>query len=107
MADTDSDWRHQIDPLLKAHLEALVKETTSHKDAYHKAKNAAKAQLWTANAIQQKQIVELSLRIKFLEKVLADMSKDKKQNGNAPAQKKKEEPDVDAAKALKEVLKKL
>jgi len=90
-----TDWRDDVDPLIKEHLEAIISESYRHRTAYKNAKNTANAQLWCAVALLQKQLFDISLKIKFLEKVIAEM------NG------KKQKDDVDAAKALKEVLKKL
>ncbi len=90
------DWREKINPIIKSHLETQIKETTAHKEAYSKAKEPTKAQLWIAIANLSRQIFDLHLRIKVLEKALADMKP-----------KGKKEKDIDPAKALKDVLKKL
>jgi len=89
------DWRDEINPIIKSHLETQIKETTTHKKAYQKAKEPTKAQLWVAIANLSKQIFDLHLRIKVLEKGIQDL---------APKKKGKE---IDASKALKDVLKKL
>ena len=89
-----ADWREQINPVIKSHLESQIKETTAHKDAYSKAKDPTKAQLWVAIANLSKQIFDMHLRVKVLEKALADMNPQKK-----PKDKE------DGEKALNEVLK--
>lgn len=91
------DWRDEINPIIKSHLETQIKETAAHKDAYSKAKEPTKAQLWIAIANLSKQIFDLHLRIKVLEKAMVDLAPQKKKKGNG----------VDASKALKDVLKKL
>jgi len=91
------NWRDQINPVIKSHLETQIKETTAHKDAYLRAKEPTKAQLWVAIANLSKQIFDMHLRVKLLEKALADIGPQKKQKDKGE----------DGAKALKEVLKKL
>lgn len=89
------DWREGINPIVKSHLETQIKETAAHKAAYSKAKEPTKAQLWIAIANLSRQIFDLHMRIKVLEKGIQEM---------APKKKGKE---IDPAKALKDVLKKL
>ncbi len=89
------DWREQINPIIKSHLETQIKETTAHKEAYSKAREPTKAQLWVAIANLSKQIFDLHLRIKVIEKGIQEMALKKKGK------------EIDPAKALKDVLKKL
>lgn len=89
-------WRAEIDPLIREHLEALITESARHRDAYKKAPNTSNAQLWCALAVMQKQFLDLNMKLKFLEKALAEVSCPKKKKDN-----------VDPAKALKDVLKRL
>lgn len=89
------NWRDEIDPLIREHLETLIAESVRHRKAYKNAKNTANAQLWCISAVLQKQIVDLSMKIKFLEKALKEMGTPKKKGS------------IDAAKALKDVLRKL
>lgn len=91
-----ADWRDKINPIIKDHLEAQIKETTTHRAAYSKAKEPTKAQLWVAIANLSKQIFDLHLRVKILENALQQ-----------PAKLKKKGKKIDSAKALKDVLKKL
>ncbi|MBL7147481.1 MAG: hypothetical protein ISS82_01510 [Nanoarchaeota archaeon] len=66
-------WREKVDPIIKNHLEAQIKETLQHKDAYNQSKDKGKAQLWVAVANLSKQIINLELKIKYIENVLKDM----------------------------------
>jgi len=66
-------WRDKVDPIIKNHLEAQVKQTLQHKDAYTKAKDKGKAQLWVAVANLSKQIIVLEIKTKYIENVLKDM----------------------------------
>lgn len=71
-------WRDEINPEIKQHFERLVTKSAQHKETYEKANHGAIAQLWTANAIQEKELDELRAKITVLEnaiKVLADKGK--------------------------------
>ncbi|HII15265.1 MAG TPA: hypothetical protein HA362_03040 [Nanoarchaeota archaeon] len=63
-------WRENIDPEIKGHFEKLVAESAKHKEAYGKSNDQAIAQLWTANAIQEKRLAELQEKIDVLEKAI-------------------------------------
>lgn len=65
-------WRENVDPLIKEHLEAQIRETTKHQSTYLQSKNPQGSQLWVAIANLSKQILSLSLRVKYMEKVLKD-----------------------------------
>lgn len=64
-------WRKEVDPLLKEHLEMQIRESHRHKEIYSKSGNKGDAQLWVAVANLSRQIFDLQLRIKSLEKVLS------------------------------------
>ena len=68
----NSDWRKEIDPMVKDHLEAQIKETARYKKSYEKAKNKANAQLWIAVANLSKQLFNLNLKFNYLERALKD-----------------------------------
>lgn len=89
-----ADWRDEVDPLIKDYLEKLVAESARHRKEYEKAPNKPVAQLWVSNAILQKQVVELSLKLKFLEKAMADIHGKKKEDGEK----------IDADKAMRDVI---
>ena len=65
-------WRKKVDPLLKEHLEVLVKESYRHKKVYSRSKDPSKAQLWCAVASLSKELFDLHLKVKVLEKALQD-----------------------------------
>ena len=104
------DWRAKLDPVLREYLDHLISETSQQKKAYSHAKNTSNAQLWVALAIiyrenellykENKSIKEMVLTLnqkyKFLEKVLREVNP-----------KKSSKDDIDPAKALKDVFKKL
>ncbi len=72
------NWRKNIDPLIKDHLEAQIKESFRYRKNYIKSKNPSKAQLWCAVAVLARQTFNLSLKVKFLEKALQELVGKKK-----------------------------
>tara|TARA_Y100000034_G_C6869095_1_gene396506 strand:+ start:388 stop:654 length:267 start_codon:yes stop_codon:yes gene_type:complete len=70
-------WRKDVDPILKEHLEALIKESYRYKRSYKNSKDVSKAQLWCALACLSKEIFDLNLKVKFLEKALQGAGKKK------------------------------
>ena len=91
-----ANWRNFVDKSLKDHLEFQIKESSKHSPAYKQSKNPSDAQLWIAVANLSREIFDLNLKVKFLEKVLQDMNKKSTQ--------KKETKDI---RHLKKSLKKL
>ena len=85
------DWKQTIDPTLRTYLETLILESQKHRNSYSNSKNKANAQLWIANAILSKQVTDLNLKIKFLEKALQELSpgKSKKTSKEDEAEIKK------------------
>lgn len=75
-------WRKDVDPLIKDHLEAQIKESFRHRENYNNAKDVSKAQLWVAIANLAKQIFDLNLKVKFLEKALQEIGGRKKEVNN-------------------------
>jgi len=73
------NWRDNVDKTIKNHLELQIKETANYSSSYNKAKNPANAQIWIAIANLSKQIFDLNLKIKFLEKALQEIAKPKKE----------------------------
>lgn len=92
-------WRDTIDPMVRDHIEVLINESVKHRDSYKLAGNTANAQLWCALGLMQKQVFDLNLKIKFLEKVLKEIG--------SKGRKKDSGEKIDAAKALKDVLSRL
>ena len=67
------NWRDSVDPLIKDHLEIQIKEASRHKKAYDQAANKGDAQLWIAIANISKQVFNIELKIKYLERLLQDL----------------------------------
>ena len=72
------NWRKNVDPLIKDHLEAQIKESFRHRESYTNSKDVSKAQLWIAVANLAKQVFDLNLKVKFLEKALQEIGGKKK-----------------------------
>ena len=72
-----TNWKKDIDKSIEDHLELQIRETLPYKKAYSQAKNPTNAQLWVAVANLSKQIFDLNLKIKFLEKALQELVKPK------------------------------
>ena len=85
------DWKKTIDPTLRTYLETLILESQKHRNSYSNSKNKANAQLWIANAILSKQVTDLNLKVKFLEKALQELvpGKSKKTSKEDEAEIKK------------------
>ena len=74
------DWRDKIDPALKEHLEAQIKESNLYRDAYSKAGNQANAQLWIAIAVLSKQVFNLNQKLKVFEDAIKDIGSNVRQS---------------------------
>lgn len=68
-----ADWRNKVDPALRDYLEAQVRETTLHKNAYTAAKNQGNAQLWIAIAVLSKQLFTINMKLNVLEDALREI----------------------------------
>lgn len=69
-----ADWRNKVDPALRDYLEAQVRETNIHKNAYNSAKNQANAQLWIAIAVLSKQLFNMNMKLNVLEDALREIN---------------------------------
>ena len=67
-------WRAKIDPQLRNHLEKQIAETGKHRTAYSESKDPGNAQLWVAVANISREIVDLSLKLKYLEGAIKDIT---------------------------------
>lgn len=81
-------WRTKIDPILKSHLEVLIKETAKEKEALEESRNPKMSQLWLAIANLSKQNFDLNLKVKFLESALKDILKTKKTSKTSKKEQK-------------------
>ena len=65
-------WRKDIDPSVKDYLEIMIEEVHKHRGNYKRSKNPSAAQLWCALAEMSKQLFNMRMRIKVLERALKD-----------------------------------
>jgi ABC-type molybdate transport system ATPase subunit len=66
------NWRENIDPSIRNHLEAQINETIRHRKSFSKSTRPTEAQLWVAIANLSKQILDLNIKIKFLEQIIQE-----------------------------------
>lgn len=69
------DWRKNVDPLIREHLESQIKATMNYKKAYENADNKGTAQLWIAIANLSKQTFNTSMKINYIEDLMKDVIK--------------------------------
>jgi len=62
------EWREALDPLLQEHLQGLLKKVYKEEMAYRSALHKEHAQFWCAFAVLMKEISNLQIRMKALEK---------------------------------------
>ena len=67
-------WRNQVDPIIKSHLERQIAESIRHRSSYEQANNPAIAQAWIAIANLSKEIFDINLKLKYLERALKEIS---------------------------------
>ncbi len=85
-------WRNELDPMIKDHVEARIKQSAeNNRDALLEAKHPREAQLWAAIGYLSKELAEMSLKLKYMEKALADTLKSKKKKTRS----KKEQKEID------------
>lgn len=108
-------WRKKIDKSLKPYLEKFIAETHFQKEALKTANDPSKAQLWIAIALLSRQLYNMEMKLKYLEKAMQDISQVKesekflqdieKQIKQPRTEKEKIEPEIETfeikeAKAL-------
>ena len=69
------DWRKNVDPIIREHLESQIKSTLSYKKAYEEADNKSTAQLWIAVANLSKQQFNNSMKLNYIEDLMKDVVK--------------------------------
>jgi len=60
--------RNALDSVLREHFEELVKHVHKERKAYATGQNPSRAQLWCAVAVLAKEISDLRLKVKSMEK---------------------------------------
>ena len=70
-----ANWQDKIELSLKDHLKRQIDETHNSKEAMLTSDNPKLTQLWIAIANLSREIFEVNLRLKYLERAMRDMSK--------------------------------
>lgn len=96
----EKTWKDNLDPVLKGHLEVLIKESCQSKKAYSEATNPINAQLWVALANLSKQIFNMELKLNYLERTLQDLTTSK-----IESKKIKKEADIKKKKTIRTIKK--
>ena len=77
-----NNWREKVDSNLRKYLERVIYETSKHKDSYKLASKPDNAQLWVAVANLSRQIVSLNSKLSYLENIVIEVTKRKKEFSN-------------------------
>ena len=85
------NWRNEIDPVIRNHVEARIKQSAEDREALLEAKKPREAQLWITLGHLSKEMSDMNLRLKFLEKALTETLKSKKKKTRS----KKEQKEID------------
>jgi uncharacterized protein (DUF2225 family) len=83
------NWRNQIDPTIKDHVEARVRQSAENREAILEASNPREAQLWIALGHLSKELTDANMKLRYMEKVLADTLKAKKKKTRSKKEQKK------------------
>jgi len=71
-------WKSELDPVIKDYLNNLLKEVSKYKEAYSKANDIGRAQIWVALAILYRKITALEAAINEIkEKLFNEVEKEK------------------------------
>ena len=70
------NWRQNIDKTLRPFVEKLISESFKQ-DAHKLAQNKANAQLWITAGILSRQLYNVEMKLKYLEKALQDIAPNK------------------------------
>ncbi len=66
------DWRENLEPAVRLHLEKQINESHKQRKAYLSAGSSGNAQLWIAVANLSRQLFDVNLKLNYLEKVVRD-----------------------------------
>ncbi len=100
-------WRDNVDKSIKDHLEQQIKATVPFKSSYSQAKNPSQAQLWVAIANISKQILDLNIKLNYIERALRDSLQRQEISQDKPAESiQKQEKKVETPKQIRKVKKK-
>ena len=84
----NNNWRNKIDPFLRTHLEAQIRDSSRYRRAYKESKDPGKAQMWVAIANLSRQLFNVSVKLNYMERLFQDMN-DSKNKVNKPKRRRK------------------
>ena len=82
------NWRNEIETVIKDHVEGRISQASTNREALLLSKNPREAQLWCALGNVSKELAETNIRLKYMEKVLADTLLEKKKKSRSKKQQK-------------------
>lgn len=74
------NWKHKLDSIIRDHLNVQLRKSFEQREAFNSAANKANAQLWVAIAGLSRDIFDLNLKIKYIEKRLSEKTSEKTKN---------------------------
>jgi hypothetical protein len=77
------NWRNQIDPVIKDHVERRIAQAAENREALLQSGNPREAQLWCALGNLSKELTENKIKLKYIEKILADTLMEKKKKSRS------------------------
>ena len=83
-----NNWRNKIDPFLRTHLEAQIRDSSRYRRAYKESKDPGKAQLWVAIANLSRQLFNVSVKLNYMERLFQDIN-GSKNKVNKPKRRRK------------------
>ena len=71
------NWKNKLDNTLRDHLNIQLRNSFEQEEAFKSAQNKANAQLWVAIANLSKDVFDLNLKVKYLERKLTERNQKK------------------------------
>ena len=82
------NWRNEIDPVIKDHVERRIAQAAENREALLQSRNPRESQLWCALGNLSKELAETTIKLKYMEKILAETLADKKKKSRSKKQQK-------------------
>jgi len=82
------NWRNEIDPVIKDHVEGRIAQASENREALLQSRNPRESQLWCALGNLSKELAETTIKLKYMEKILAETLMDKKKKTRSKKQQK-------------------
>ncbi|MBT3416606.1 hypothetical protein HON86_02355 [Candidatus Woesearchaeota archaeon] len=82
------NWRNEIEPAIRDHVEGRITQASTNRESLILSKNPREAQLWCALGNISKELAETNIKLKYMEKILADTLMEKKKKVRSKKQQK-------------------